>query len=289
MKLPILCSKYDSMKKLFILLAMALSLHGLHAQKAFSDISLALGFPVGEFGDKTDAVGVGISGNLLFAIPNLNDAVQVGFGAGFMEYGNTRTDEIINLDITQGNTLIDRISIPMEIRASNSILHGQAMVRFQAPTEVVKPYIEGAIGFRRLATTTRVFDRSDEGFFRDNDNDDDLIESINNLSDWVLSYGGGGGFNIIFNNGFGIHAGVTYMLGGRADFFDATDTEQWEINFSGSGTFDPDNLDGDDLSVDTSPRNAKIDLIIAEIGIQLQFGGKSTNQQPRTNNTWDGN
>jgi len=276
------------MKRLLLLLFICFTLHGLYAQKAILDINLGLGFPVGEFGDKTDAVGVGATANLLFPIPNLNDAVQVGFGLGFMEYGNTRTDEIINLDITQGNTLIDRIQIPMEIRASNSILNGHAMVRFQAPTQVVKPYIQGAVGFRRLATTTRVFDRSDQGFFRDDDNDDDLIESINNLSDWVFSYGGGGGFMIEFKNGFGIHTGVTYMLGGRADFFDATDTEQWDINFSGSGNFDPDDLDAGDLQVDTSPKNAKIDLIIAEIGFRLQFGGKSNTQQ-RTNNTWNGN
>lgn len=292
MKIPILRSKQTSMKRLFLLLAISsLSLTATYAQSVIADFNLSLGFPVGEFGDKTDAVGVGGSANVLFAIPSTNDAIQVGFGAGFMEYGNTRTDELLVLDITQGNTLIDQIRIPMEIRASNSILHGQAMVRFQAPTPVVKPYIEGAVGFRRLATDTRVYDRSDQGFFRDNDNDDDLIESINNLSDWVLSYGGGGGLNIVFDSGFGIHAGVTYMLGGRADFFDATDTEQWDISFNGTGSFDPDNIDGDDLNVETAPRNAKIDLLFVEIGIHLNFGRMSVLNQQNTSNTnsWNGN
>lgn len=236
------------------------------------DLNLSLGFPADDFGDQTDAVGVGGSANILFPIAATNNAIQIGFGGGYMEYGNNRTDEIIELEITQGSNVIDRITIPMEIRTSNNILHGQAMVRFEAPFPMFKPYAEGVAGFRRLSTDTRVFDRSREGFFIDNDNDNDLITSVNNLSDWIFNFGAGGGLNIEFPSGFGIHAGVSYLLGGEAEFFDASDTEQWDITFNGTGGFDPDNINGEDIVVEATPREAKIDLIFVEIGLRLNFG-----------------
>jgi len=243
------------------------------------DLNLTLGFPTSEFGDKTDAVGVGGSANIFFPVLKSTDAVQFGLGGGYMEYGKNRSDEILEINITQGGSIIDQIRIPMEIRATNSILHGQAALRVIAPNEGLRPYVQGSVGFRRLSTDTRVFDRSNERFFLDDDDDSDLITSVNNLNDWIFSYGGGGGVIISFPSGFGINLGVQYMLGGRADFFDASDTEQWEVSFNGVGGFDPDDLNSDSVEVTTSPRSSKIDMLFVEIGFHLNFGKMDLNPE----------
>ncbi|NRB64517.1 MAG: hypothetical protein HRU40_16070 [Saprospiraceae bacterium] len=251
-------------------------------QRSYLNANLALGFPASDFAYQNDAVGIGFSANYFLSILPTTDALQVGFGGGYMEYGRTQNDEIIDINISQGGFIIDRIRIPMEIRSTNSILHGQAMVRVVADNPFFKPYIQGAVGFRRLSTDTRVFDRSDNGFFQESD-EDDLITSINNLSDWIFTYGGGGGLLFEFDSGVGIHAGVQYMLGGEAAFFDASDTEQWEISFTGNGVFDPDNIDGDDLNISTSPRSARINLVFVEIGVHVNFARTQSVYQERSN------
>jgi hypothetical protein len=272
--------KNQSMKTIlrFLLSAMCLLPVGAFAQ-ANLDLNLTLGFPTSEFGDKTEAVGVGGSANIFFPVLKSTDAVQFGLGGGYMEYGKNRSDEILEINITQGGAIIDQIRIPMEIRATNSILHGQAALRVIAPNEGLRPYVQGSVGFRRLSTDTRVFDRSNERFFIDDDDESDLITSVNNLNDWIFSYGGGGGLIISFPSGFGINLGVQYMLGGRADFFDASDTEQWEVSFNGVGGFDPDDLNSDSVEVTTSPRSAKIDMLFVELGFHLNFGKMDLNPE----------
>ena len=82
------------------------------------------------------------------------------------------------------------------------------------------------------------------------------------MSDWNFTFGGGGDLRFEFDSGVGIYAGVQFMLGGEAMFFDDSDTEPWDISCNGKGASNPDNIDRDDLNILTSPRSARINLVL---------------------------
>ena len=232
-------------------------------------VGLAFGAPQNEFKENTDATGFGM--DLAFAIP-FQKGFPLSFGLDFnyLVYGSNSQREILSADIVANGTLIDRIEIPLRIVNTNSIFGTHALVRAQAPLEIVQPYIEGLVGFRYISTNTKILDESPDG--RYSDDDDNIIVRKTVLDDWLFSYGYGGGFMINVAPKFFIDLRADFFKGQRAQYYDGEDTEAWDVQFSGS---EADYLDGSinkgDFDLAAQPRESTTDLLVIKVGIALKF------------------
>jgi len=238
-------------------------------ESPYAELNLGVAIPMQDFRANTDATGVGGQLNLLVPVGRQLSNLYLGLGGGYIVYGQNRQNEDLRAEITANGQLIDQLIIPLEVRTTNNIINGHALLRVQADSAFLVPYIQGNLGFRRIATDTRLYDRSDEGFFVDNA-DNDLITTQNNLSDWVFSYGGGAGLHFNFSSSVCVTLSANYLLGGRAEYYDADDTEQWAIEFTGSN-YDSGELSGEDLQVEAAPRESRTDMLFVEIGLAFSF------------------
>lgn len=223
-----------------------------------------VGVPRNDFRVATDAEGYGL--NLTFLAPIGSEVVNLGANINYLVYGYNSRNQDLNADITSGGTTIGSINIPLRITNTNQIFGMHATMRITAPTEAVRPYIEGLFGFRYLATTTRIEDR--DNFW--NDDEDNVLVRRTNLDDWVLSYGGGGGLQIAVGESSFLDLRAYYLLGGKADFYDGSDTENWSVEFGGSN-FDPNNIDPNEFAIGAQPRTSTTDMLMVQMGVTFKF------------------
>lgn len=241
------------------------------------DINFAMGFPTGEFGAATNDVGFGIDMGVYFPVAKQANWIKVGPQFMFLGTGSNTQYETQTLEISLGGQVIDVIQLPMRIVTSNSVIGGHAVVRANAPTGTyVEPYMQGLIGFRRLATTVRIYDESNEGFF-DPDEDGEITNSTP-LEDWVFSYGVGGGAQIKLNKSIFLNLGVNFLLGGEAEYYTKEDIRNFDISFVGDGnTYNPSNpnLDSDDIQLSAEPTRSKTPIIQSNIGVTILISPES--------------
>lgn len=232
-------------------------------------MGIVVGIPMREFREATRAEGYGLNFTVLF--PLGTEVVTLGANLDYMIYGLNAKDENLYADITVGNTVIDRLYIPLRVITTNSIFGMHAMMRVTAPTDGVRPYFEGLFGFRYISTSTRIEDRSEDRFWTQ-DQDDNIIVRRTNLGDFVLSYGGGGGLQFELGKNAYLDLRGYYLLGGRADFYDGDDTKRWKVEFtSDPSSYDPDNLDSDDFTIGSSPKNSTTDMLVVQLGATFKF------------------
>ena len=233
-------------------------------------LALSLGLPQGDFQENTDATGFGA--DLSFAFPFQKGVpVYMGIDFNYMVYGRNTQDEDLRADITTaGGTVLGSLDIPLRIVNTNSIFGTHAFVRAVAPLSNIQPYAEGLIGFRYISTNTKILDQSDDNRF--SDDDDNVIVRKTILDDWIFSYGFGGGFLIKLKGALFLDLRVNYFLGQRAQFFDGSDTEAWNVQFTGSeAAYDPANLEKGDLDFDAIPRESTTDMLVIKFGITGKF------------------
>ncbi|WP_420576159.1 hypothetical protein [Ekhidna sp.] len=253
------------------LLSSSLLLISLVSFGQWGSFDLTLGLPRNEFRENTDATGFGA--DLSFGIP-FQKGFPVSFGLDFnyIVYGSNTKDETLEAQITlaNGTPIGDPIIIPLRIKNTNSIFGTHALIRAQAPFELVQPYVEGLIGFRYISTNTKITDQSSDG--RWSERDDQVIVRETVLDDWVFSYGYGGGFMIKVGPKFFIDIRADFFKGERAKYFDGEDTESWNIEFSGDPTnFDPDTVGGEALEFETVARESTTDLLMIKFGVAVKF------------------
>ena len=138
-------------------------------------IHFLVGLPQDEFGENVGNAGIGFG--LGFGVMP-NSFFSVGGVVGFMNYGSETRREPLSYTIPD---------VTVEVTRSNNFLQGQIYMQAIADMDIVKPYIEGRVGFNYLWTETRVSDI---------DGDDEDIASSTNFDDFTLNYGGGGGLMI---------------------------------------------------------------------------------------------
>ena len=144
-------------------------------------------------------------------------------------------------------------------------------MRITAPTDGIRPYFEGLFGFRYISTSTRIEER-DDGFWNNNDDDDNVLVRKTNLGDCVLSYGGGGGLQFKIGKDAYLDFRAYYLLGGKAKFFDGSDTKSWDVTFTDlEENYDPDNIDSDDFTFGSTPRESTTDMLMVQIGATFKF------------------
>jgi len=248
----------------FALLLVTLS----HAQ--MGSLAFSVGVPQNDFRENTDAVGFGF--DLSFAFPFDDDVpIYGGLDFNYMVYGrNAQREDLVAEIRTSTGTLLGQLDIPLEIVNTNSLFATHAFIRAVAPLDNIQPYAEGLVGFRYISTNTKILDRSDDG--RYSDEDDNVIVRKTILDDFVFSYGFGGGFLVKLSRNVFIDLRADFFRGQRAQYFDGTDTESWNVEFTGSeAAYDPANLQKGDLDFATEARSSTTDLLVIKFGIAATF------------------
>ncbi len=271
------------MKQLLLLLAFFLAVQTARSQNSMQpdpifDLNVALGFPVAEYQESGD-FGIGFDLGLYFPISKRVPSLKVG--PQFMMLFTGSNTERINeqIEVTLNGQIIDVINLPLRIETNNTTIGGGAVFRANAPvSKYVEPYVQGLIGFRRFATTIRIYDESDEGFFHP-DEDGEITHSTP-LQDWVFSYGAGAGLQIRLTDNVFLNMSANYLFGGEADYYTKRDIKNFQFNFVGNTTnFDPDNLNSDDLELDARPSRSKTPMIQGNIGVTVLLNDTAPTSQ----------
>lgn len=144
--------------------------------KASGGLHFLVGMPEGEFEQHLDDPGFGLDLNV-GVMPNR--FVAIGGAFGFMVYGSETRREPISYTIPD---------VTVEVTRTNNFMFGDIYMQAIGDLTVLKPYIEGRLGFSYLWTETRISDLQ---------GDDEDIASSTNIDDFTWRYGGGGGLMVL--------------------------------------------------------------------------------------------
>lgn len=200
-------------------------------------INLQIGLPQGEFKENVSAaIGFGFAG--IFPI-----ASELGFRAGLdvQIYGNeTRR-------VPLGGGALGLINV--DVTTTNAIVGGNIGLQAGLPSDHLKPYIGGAIGFSNFNTTSRV-----EG----SNSDDQPFASSTNSSDNAFSKHAFGGMYFPIARGAAlIDLGARYTWNGES------------VRYLTPGDVS-ENASGD---VVLTPNETRADLLTITLGVTIRFGG----------------
>jgi opacity protein-like surface antigen len=205
--------------------------------------NFTMGFPVDEFKDNVDEIGIGGMGYATFTLPG--SPLQLGGSLGYMSQGSAtvRSDVLV-----PGGVIL-----PVDVVTRNNVFMGHLLLRLQYMDSPFRPYADGLFGFGRYWTTTEVtvFEETE-------------VQNNRDLDSWTANYGLGGGFMVeVYRDlsageeaGTGhdmsvcVDLGVRYLIGGKADYAKIDTVDE-------NGYFDT-----------TSSRT---DQVTVHIGVALQF------------------
>lgn len=216
------------------------------AQYGGGGVDAVLAIPQGQFADRLDGIGYGLSGNLVLHIPNT--PVGLGIEGTFVTYGRETIRERF------GSGALGRVEVDVE--TTNNILLGHLLLRLQSPSGALRPYADALVGVNYLFTESRI---ADVDFGDDRD-----IASSTNFDDAAFSYGLGGGVMAqVFSGRSGetgrpygvfIDARVRYLLGGKADYL-----QEGDIGADSNG---------DPIYTVTQ---SSTDLLLPQLGMTIRF------------------
>ena len=192
--------------------------------------------PKGEFATQLDTEGFGANIAGLFRVDR-EGILSIRGDLGGMQYGS-ETLHVPYLPIT------GRVSLDVE--TSNNAFWGSIGPQVTVAAGPVQPYINAAVGFIDLVTTTSVRGSDSEYEYASTNNSDDIASA------WIF----GGGVYVPFgrSNTWKLHAGARYFYGGEATYLREGDIE--------------DNPDG---SITLFPRTSKTDQVTWQLGVSYTF------------------
>lgn len=155
-----------------LLLSAALTSSASAAGRFEGSVGFLVGTPQGEFEDQVDQTGFGI--DLDGGFRPAESPLVIGGRFGFMSYGSDSRREPFNPNIPE---------VTIEVETSNNLLFGQAFLRLEPKHGVVRPFIEGLVGFNYLFTESSVKD----------ERNGEVLAGSTNFDDTTICYGGGGG------------------------------------------------------------------------------------------------
>jgi len=204
----------ESMKKIkliaSVIMVILLAVSSGYAQQPFqASAYFSLGFPQSEFRNNVDQIGY--SGVGFFAYNFRNSPFLVGISLGLLVYGSETRQEPLSLMVPD---------VMVNVTTTNNIFLCHFLLRVQPQEGMIRPYLDGLIGFNYLYTDTRVKGRNDIGY--------ETIASSNIYNDLALSYGAGSGLMIqLFSKQRSQKSGsfamyldmaVRYIKGGKAEY-----------------------------------------------------------------------
>lgn len=207
-----------------------------------------VGIPTGEFDDNIE--GLGFGGNIYVGAVFPTAPFSIGLDLGFLVYG--RDTRNVPFSTTVGP------AVTVDVVTTNSIVQPHLVLRLQPPSGLVRPYLDGLLGFKYLFTESRVRDED----FRDNDGD---IASTTNFDDLAFSGGVGGGLYIRVARGNGnsfrsisIDLGLQYLMGQEAQYL-------------AEGPLVDDNENGRLDRAELDIRRSTTTLLQPQVGIAVTF------------------
>lgn len=168
------------MRKLLIITILLTIIPLKHSIAQSAGLNLTLAIPSGEFKEKVDNLGFGLSGNINFISPKPKSPFGIGLNLGYIVYGSESRTEPLSTTIPDVFVNIDR---------TNSLLNFHLLFTVGFPTGRIRPYVEGLFGGSYIFTTTSVKSQGTGEEFA----------SSTNFDDWAWSYGAGGGFTILLS------------------------------------------------------------------------------------------
>ena len=192
--------------------------------------------PKGEFATQLDTNGFGINVGGLFRIDR-EGLLTIRGDLGGMQYGS-ETLHVPYLPIT------GRVSLDVE--TTNNAFWGSIGPQIQVPVGPVQPYMNAAIGFVDLVTSTAVRGSDSQYEYASTTNADDATSA------WIF----GGGLYVPFGTqkAWKLHVGGRYFYGGNAQYLTEGDI-----------------VDNPDGSITLQPRYSKTDLVTWQVGVSYTF------------------
>jgi hypothetical protein len=233
------------------------------------DLTFSASVPYGEFSNNTTSIGFGLAGGYFF--PFSKDLpLYLGVEAGYTLKG-THTEHIYQkVDILAGNSVLDVLPIQMDLETRNEIWNMFISVRYIIPLSMIRPYIDPKIGFNYLTTKTSIYDRTSLRWL--SGNEDDLISTSKQISSFVLAYGAEAGFIIPLNATTALKMGLSYIVGGVAEYYDESQISNWNIVYTGSN-YNASDLRSQDFSIneDAIPHRSATDLYRIHFGLSMNI------------------
>jgi hypothetical protein len=154
-----------------VLLASAFLTCSLPAQNFQGGLGFIVGAPQGEFKDNLDATGYGITGHIGYSPKT--QPLMIGVEFGYMNYGSeTRTEPF--------STTIPDVFV--NVTTTNNLVLTHLFLRVQPSRGIIRPYLEGLVGFSYFFTETKIENKNRSG---------EEIASNTNQDDATFSGGGG--------------------------------------------------------------------------------------------------
>jgi hypothetical protein len=239
----------------------AVLLAGLCGTSAFAQdghldagFGFQMGFPSGEFKDALDRNGYGIGAHIGYAFPD-NVPVMLGLNFAYMTYGSETRQEPFSSTVPDVKVRVER---------DYNIVQGHLQLRIGPNTGMIRPYLDGLLGFNYLYTNTAIQNQG---------NANEEVASSVNMDDFTLSLGGGGGLMVrVYDgrderaeqikagkNGDGIlealiHLQVHYLAGSEAEYLKP-----------GSVKIDSNRQVTYDIT------KSRTDMIVGRVGVTLIF------------------
>lgn len=215
------------------------------AQSAYLGADFIVAAPIGEFADTLDRVGFGVGLELGYHVGAA--PIEVGLGAGFLTYGSQERSE------PWSNTIPD---VTLDVETSNNIALGHLFLRVIPKDGLVRPFVDGRIGFNYLYTSTSV---ESEGF-----SEQPEIASSTNFDDITFAYGAGAGALVqLWKNDSPtptdearevlLDFRVGYNAGDEAEYLT------------------PGSIGREGGQVKYFPKSSKTDLVDVRLGVQVRF------------------
>ena len=234
----------------------------------YLDLTLTMGIPMDEFASTTSSLPFGFTLNYLHQ-PRTRLPFLYGGGFTYLSAGTNTINKTLTADITLGSVLIDQLRIPLEFNIRNQIVNGHLMMRIQGNHPTVKPYFDLLGGFNYFWTGTTLYDRSAENYF--NTDDKDRIFHKNQLSRITWSAGAGLGVCAKLNKSTFLNLGATYMYGGKLDYFDRNQINEWDIELNSSTILSQNDKEGslnsNNIDVDAFPKRSLTNMLFAQAGV----------------------
>ena len=192
--------------------------------------------PKGEFATQLDTEGYGANVAGLFRLDK-EGLFSIRADLGGQQYGS-ETLRVPYLPITG--------RVALDVETTNAAFWGSIGPQITVPVGPIQPYVNAAIGFQELITSTSVRGSDSNYEYASTNNSDDATSA------WIF----GGGVYVPFGSSkaWKLHAGARYFYGGEATYLTEGDIQ--------------DNPDG---SVTLFPRFSKTDQVTWQLGVSYTF------------------
>lgn len=204
------------------------------------EIDFAVGTPQGTFMQELERNSYGLDMSFTYQLPE--SPIHIGMGLTYQNFGwSERYTNIYGIP-----------EVDLKVRTTNNMVTPHLIMRIESPTQGVKPFVEGTLGFNYLFTESSILDDWDE---------EEIASDINH--DYLTSsFGLGGGIKIDLYEG----------LDDDGDFFGLSMVIRSRLNLGGEAIYMKEgDLERTPNGVILNLRQSRTDLTTFNVGFVVNF------------------